>query len=158
MYQYLSVMAICVVSINLAMAGGIVLESTRTSPEEMQQAKEKLKYQEVPGSIIGGWARKEWESMKEVANDPKYQAIDKENKANYASCQGCYRVIKEEGVSWDVKDRYISHLTIECTSGWSKGKMHHPYLRKDGVYENYGMLETRTFSTLDKYATAHCDR
>ena len=102
--------------------------------------------------------RKEWESMKEVANEPKYQAIDKEKKANYASCQGCYRVIKEEGVSWDVKDRYISHLTIECTSGWSKGKMHHPYLRKDGVYENYGMLETRTFSTLDKYATAHCDR
>jgi len=158
MYQYLFVMAICVLSINTATAGGIVLESTRTSPEEMQQAKEKLKSQEVPGSIIGGWARKQWEETKRIANDPEMQALDRQNKANYASCQGCYRLIKEEGVSWDVKDRYISKLTIECTSGWSKGKTYHPNLRKDGVYENYGMFNTRSFDSLDKYAAAHCDR
>lgn len=157
MYQHLFVIAICVVSINLATAGGIVLESTRTSPEEMQQAEEKIKYQEVPGSIIGGWARKEWESMKELANDPKYQAMDKENKANYASCQGCYRIVKESGVPWSSKERYIASVQIECTSGWKKGESHYVYLRKDGKYENSEML-ANSFDSLDKYAAAHCDR
>lgn len=158
MYQYGFVIAICVVSINIATAGGIVLESTRTSPEAMQQAEEKLKSQEVPGSIIGGWARKQWEETKKIANDPEMQALDSQNKADYNSCQGCYRVVKEEGVSWDVKHRYVSEITIECTSGWSKGKTYHPNLRKDGVYENYGMFNTRSFDSLDKYAAAHCDR
>lgn len=55
-------------------AGGFVLETTKISPEEVSQAEQQLKSQEVPGSIIGNWARNEWEQIKQAANDPVIQA------------------------------------------------------------------------------------